>query len=186
MEILHDHEAFASWLPVELQRSVINAETLYFFQANATGGPTAAEFNGLLGTSGTLAQDATGLTFADALSHAYTKIRTGSAFSEPDLVITSPATAAAALRTKTTTGAYVFDIVRGPGALNQQNEFDVFGVRTVISHSSSRWDRDCAVHRRWGLCRLDPPRAGTHVQPVRGHHRRRRRPLAHQPVLVAG
>ncbi len=133
MEILQDHEAFASWLPVELQRSVINAESLYLFQANATGGPTAAEFNGLLGTSGTLAQDATGLTFADALSHAYTKIRTGSAFSEPDLVITSPATAAAALRTKTTTGAYVFDIVRGPGALNQQNEFDVFGVRTVVS-----------------------------------------------------
>ncbi|MGO9352484.1 MAG: phage major capsid protein [Mycobacterium sp.] len=133
MEILADHEAFAAWLPVELQRSVVNSESLYLLQANATGGPTAPEFNGLLGVSGTLAQDATGLTFADALSHAYTKIRTGSAFSEPDLVITSPATAAAALRTKTTTGAYVFDIVRGPGALNQANEFDVFGVRTVTT-----------------------------------------------------
>ena len=87
----------------------------------------------LLATSGTLSQDATGLTFADALSLAYVKIRTGSAYSEPDLVITSPATAAAALRSKSTTGAYIFDVVRGPGALNQQNEFDVFGVRTVTS-----------------------------------------------------
>lgn len=133
MEILQDHEAFAQWLPVELQRSVVNAESLALIQQNASGGPTGSEFNGLLAVSGTLSQDATGLTFADALSHAYTKIRTGSAFSEPDNVLTSPATAAAALRTKTTTGAYVFDIVRGPGSLNQQNEFDVSGVRTVTS-----------------------------------------------------
>jgi HK97 family phage major capsid protein len=133
LEILQDHEQFASWLPIELQRSVVNAESLYLIQANASGGPTASEFNGLLGVSGTQAQDATGLTFADALSHAYVKIRTGSAFSEPDLVLTSPATAAAALRSKSTTDQYIFDVVRGPGALNQSNEFDVFGVRTVTS-----------------------------------------------------
>jgi HK97 family phage major capsid protein len=133
LELLQDHQAFADWLPVELQRSVVNSESLYLLQANASGGPTASEFSGLLGTSGVLSQDATGLTFGDALSHAYVKIRTGPAFSEPDLVLTSPATAAAALRTKTTTGAYVFDIVRGPAGLNQQNEFDVFGVRTVTS-----------------------------------------------------
>lgn len=133
LEILQDHQAFADFLPVELQRSVVNSESLYLIQANAAGGPTAPEFNGLLAVSGTQAQDATGLTFADALSLAYVKIRTGSAFSEPDLVLTSPATAAAALRSKSTTGAYIFDVVRGPGALNQQNEFDVFGVRTVTS-----------------------------------------------------
>jgi hypothetical protein len=80
-----------------------------------------------------LSQDATGLTFADALPLAYVKIRTGPAFSEPDLVLTSPATAAAALRSKATTGQYIFDVVRGPGSMNQQNEFDVFGVRTVTS-----------------------------------------------------
>ena len=50
LEILQDHEHFAQWLPVELQRSVMNAESLYLFQANASGGPTASEFNGLLGT----------------------------------------------------------------------------------------------------------------------------------------
>jgi HK97 family phage major capsid protein len=133
MEILADHEAFAQWLPVALQQNVINAESLALIQQNASGGPVGAEFNGLLATSGVLAQDATGLSFADALSMAYVKIRTGSAFSEPDLVLTSPATAAAALRSKSSTGAYIFDIVRGPGALNQQNEFDVFGVRTVTS-----------------------------------------------------
>jgi HK97 family phage major capsid protein len=133
MEILQDHEAFASWLPTELQRSVINAESLYLFQANASGGPTAAEFNGLLATSGTLAQDATGLTGPDAISLAYVKIRTGSAFSEPDLVIMSPTTAASILRTKATTGSYIFDVYRGPGGINQQNEFDIFGVRCVTS-----------------------------------------------------
>jgi HK97 family phage major capsid protein len=133
MEILQDHQQFAEWLPVELQRSVTNSESLYLFQANASGGPTASEFDGLLAVSGTLSQDATGLTFADALSLAYVKLRTGSAFCEPDLVITSPATAAVALRSKSTTGAYIFDVVRGPSGLNQQNEFDVFGVRTVTS-----------------------------------------------------
>jgi HK97 family phage major capsid protein len=133
MEILQDHEAFAQWLPTELQRSVINSESLYLFQANAAGGPTASEFNGLLATSGTLAQDATGLAAADAISLAGVKIRNGSAFSEADLVVMSPTTAAAVLRTKSTTGSYIFDVVRGPGGLNQQNEFDIFGVRTVTS-----------------------------------------------------
>ena len=133
LEILQDHEAFAQWLPVELQRSVVNAESLALFQNNASGGPTSPEFNGLLATSGTLAQDATGLAAADAISLAYVKIRTGSAFSEPDLVVMSPTTAAAILRTKATTGSYIFDVVRGPGGLNQQNEFDIFGVRTVTS-----------------------------------------------------
>ena len=133
LEILQDHEAFAQWLPVELQRSVVNAESLALFQNNASGGPTGSEFNGLLATSGTLAQDATGLPAADAISLAYTKIRTGSAFSEPDLVIMSPTTAASILRTKATTGTYIFDVVRGPAGLNQQNEFDIFGVRTVTS-----------------------------------------------------
>ena len=133
MEILQDHEAFASWLPVMLQQEVINEESLYLFQANASGGPTAAEFDGLLAVSGTLSQDATGLAPADALSLAYTKIRTGSTFSEADLVVMSPTTASAILRSKSTTGAYIFDVVRGPGGLNQQNEFDVFGVRTVTS-----------------------------------------------------
>lgn len=133
MEILQDHEAFAQWLPTELQRSVINAESLYLFQANASGGPTATEFNGLLATSGTLAQDATGLAPADAISLGYVKIRTGSAFSEPDLNVMSPATAAAILRTKASTGSYIFDVYRGPAGLNQQDEFDIFGVRTVTS-----------------------------------------------------
>jgi HK97 family phage major capsid protein len=133
LEILQDHEQFAQWLPVELQRSVINAESLALIQQNASGGPSGSEFNGLLATSGVLGQDATGLTFPDALSLAYVKIRTGSAFSEPDLVLTSPATAAAALRSKDLNNRYLFELMRGPGALNQQNEFDVFGVRTVTS-----------------------------------------------------
>jgi HK97 family phage major capsid protein len=128
MEILQDHQAFAEWLPVGLQQNVVNAENLALIQQNAAGGPTGSEFNGLLATSGVLSQDATGLSFADALSLAYVKLRTGASFAEPDLVITSPATAAAALRSKSTTGAYIFDVVRGPSGLNQQSEFDVFGV----------------------------------------------------------
>jgi HK97 family phage major capsid protein len=80
MEILQDHQAFAEWLPVMLQQNVINAESLALIQQNATGGPVGAEFNGLLATSGTLSQDATGLSFADALSLAYVKLRTGSGF----------------------------------------------------------------------------------------------------------
>jgi HK97 family phage major capsid protein len=128
LEILQDHEAFASWLPVELQRSVVNSESLYLIQANATGGPTAPEFNGLLATSGTLAQDATRDTALDAISKAYVKIRTGSAFSEPDLVLTSPATAGALLRQKDLQNRYLLDVYRGPGALNQQAELDIWGV----------------------------------------------------------
>jgi hypothetical protein len=83
MEILQDHSEFAQWLRTGLQQNVINEESLYLIQANASGGPTASEFNGLLATSGTQAQDATGLTFPDALSMAYVKLRTGSAFCQP-------------------------------------------------------------------------------------------------------
>ena len=130
VEVLQDHEAFAQWLPVELQRSVVNAESLYLIQANAPGGPTAPEFNGLLGTPGVLTQDATADTSGglDSISKAYVKIRTGSAFSEPDLVLTSPATAASLLRLKATTGTYILDVVRGPAGLNQQADLDIWGV----------------------------------------------------------
>ena len=152
-------------------------------QANASGGPTASEFNGLLGTSGTLSQDATGLTFADALSLAYVKIRTGSAFSEPDLVITSPATAAAALRSKSTTGAYIFDVVRGPAVLNQQNEFDMFGVRTVTSTQCPDGTAIAMSIQGGAAVGWISNGLGADVQPVRRHHRRGRRSLAHQPVL---
>jgi HK97 family phage major capsid protein len=128
LEILQDHEAFAQWLPVELQRSVINAESLALFQNNASGGPTGSEFDGLLAVSGTLSQDATNLPPLDAISLAYVQLRTGASFSEPDLVVTSPGTAAALLREKSSTGAYILDVYRGPAGLNQQADIDIWGV----------------------------------------------------------
>ena len=77
---------------------------------------------------------------------AYTKIRTGSAFSVPgpgDHAARRPPPPRRAR--KPPPAPDVFDIVRGPGALNEQNEFDASGVRTVgASTQVPDGDRDRA------------------------------------------
>jgi hypothetical protein len=111
--------ALASWLPQELTRSLINAESEYLLTAttgssNAYSGPLNSTFNGLLNTSGTLTRAVGSDTPLDAMNKAYIDVRTGGAYAEPDLVIMHPATWGALRREKSSFGTYILDQATGP------------------------------------------------------------------------
>lgn len=75
--------ALSSWLPQELTRSLINAESEFLLLATTagsnsySGGPTNATFNGLLNVSGTLTRAVGSDTPLDAMNKAYIDVRTG-------------------------------------------------------------------------------------------------------------
>ncbi len=115
--------SFASWLPVELSRSLINSESLYLLQATTagtnsiSGGPVNSTFNGLLNQSGVLTRSVGSDTVFDALSKAYVDLRVGSAYANPDLVLMNPTTLGAIRRIKNDQGNYILDLLAGPNAL---------------------------------------------------------------------
>lgn len=115
-----DYQDFAAWLPTELQRSVINAESNYLLNAGVSGGPSGAAFTGILAASGTLtrAVDTTNSEKPlDTLSKAFVDLRTGSAYADPDLIVMSPATWGALRREKDDSGRYILDLLAGPAGL---------------------------------------------------------------------
>jgi hypothetical protein len=111
--------ALASWLPQELTRSLINAESEFLLTATTAGtnsysGPTNATFDGVLNVSGTLTRAVGSDTALDAMNKAYIDVRTGAAYAEPDLVIMHPATWGALRREKSSFGTYILDQMTGP------------------------------------------------------------------------
>jgi HK97 family phage major capsid protein len=104
--------SFSAWLPQELTRSLINEESNLLL--NAVSGTGNATFNGLLNTSGTLTRAVGSDAPLDALAKAYVDVRTGTAFPDPDLVITHPATLGALRREKDSEGRYILDLLAGP------------------------------------------------------------------------
>ncbi|UQX11325.1 phage major capsid family protein [Candidatus Mycobacterium methanotrophicum] len=113
--------AFASRLPVELERAVWNTESLYLLQATTgstnaiEGGPVNASFDGILNVSGTLTREvATGENPLDTLSQAFNDVRVGPAFSWPDLMLVHPTTFNALRRIKDSEGRYVMNLLAGP------------------------------------------------------------------------
>lgn len=111
--------ALSSWLPQELTRSLINAESEFLLTAttagsNSYGGPTNATFNGILNVNGTLTRAVGSDTPLDAMNKAYIDVRTGAAYAEPDLVIMHPATWGALRREKSSFGTYILDQATGP------------------------------------------------------------------------
>ncbi len=125
--------AFASWLPVELERAVWNAESLYLLQATTestnpiAGGPVSATFNGILNTSGTLTRAvASGESPLDTLSQAFNDIRVGPAFSWPDLMLVHPTTYNALRLIKDSEGRYVMNLLAGPLGLTADGSAPVY------------------------------------------------------------
>jgi len=114
LEAWQDYGDFGQWLPTELTRSLINAESNYVLNAGTTGGPTGATFQGLLGASGTLTREVGTDTPLDAVNKAMVDIRVGPAFAEPDLMIVHPATLAALRREKDSEGRYILGLLAGP------------------------------------------------------------------------
>lgn len=117
LEAEMDYPDFAEWLPTELARSVINAESLYLLQAGYTGGPTGAAFTGLLAQSGTLTRAVGTDTPLDAIQKAFVDLRTGPAFCDPDLLVMHPTTWGALRRTKDSQSRYLLDLLAGPAGL---------------------------------------------------------------------
>ncbi|MGO9228551.1 MAG: phage major capsid protein [Bryobacteraceae bacterium] len=107
---LYGDASFASWLPTELTRSLVNEESNLLL--NATTG--TATFAGLLQVSGTLTRSMGTDSPLDCLSKAYVDLRTGSAFANPDLVLMNPSTLGALRRQKSANGNYIMDLLAGP------------------------------------------------------------------------
>jgi hypothetical protein len=72
----------------------------------------------------------------DCLAKAFTDVRTGSAFADPDLVIMHPSTLGALRRSKDAEGRYILDLLAGPmnltaygqpttGPANEPSEYSI-------------------------------------------------------------
>jgi hypothetical protein len=104
MEVLADSfEVFMRFVPSELFRALVDAETNQVLNGSGTG----ANMLGILNTSGTLTRTVGSDTPIDAVRKAINDIRIGTAFARADLLITHPTTAANLQLQKTTTGAYL-------------------------------------------------------------------------------
>jgi Phage capsid family len=108
--------SFAQWLPAELTRSLINEESNAIL--NSVSGTGNATFNGILQTSGTLTRAMGTDSPLDCLAKAYTDVRVGAAFADPDLVLIHPATLSALRRQKSAEGQYLLELLSGPMGLS--------------------------------------------------------------------
>jgi hypothetical protein len=115
MELNQDYPEAGGWIQTELQRSLLNQENNYLINANGSGGPSGATFNGFLAVSGTITRDATGTNGLDAIALAAMDIRSSSAaFAPADLLILHPQTVTALMLAKSDQGTYLLDMLQGP------------------------------------------------------------------------
>jgi HK97 family phage major capsid protein len=128
-EVLDDFPSFMSFVPSELTRAVVDAETDQI--VNGTG--VAPNMTGILNTAGTLtrAWNTSGTdTRVDTIVEAANDIRIGAAFGRADLVAMHPTTWDATRRTKNAQGSYVL-------LPNQANDVgaihDIFGMEVVTN-----------------------------------------------------
>jgi HK97 family phage major capsid protein len=98
MEIAQDFAVFMKFVPSELFRAIVDAETDYFVNNGS---------NGLLNVSGVLTRSVGSDTNIDALAKAANDIRVGSAFGLADLVAMHPTSWDAVRLSKATTGSYL-------------------------------------------------------------------------------
>jgi capsid protein len=124
MEALQDFEAFISWVPHELNRAVINAETDAVVNGNVSGGPTG--MNGILAASGLLSRPIGSDTPLDAIQLAFNDLRTGPAFGTADLVALSPTTWNTLRRQKSSFGTYLLSPDPSTGQVES-----IWGVKVV-------------------------------------------------------
>jgi HK97 family phage major capsid protein len=130
MEALADFSYFASWIPRELQRSLIWAETDQIAMGTGSSG-TLPGMTGFVSTSGVLTRaynSSTDQSGIDTLLRAFNDVRVGSSFGEVDVVAMHPTTWNYLRRTKTTTNAYVLGIM-DPEAIGQLKS--LWGVQIV-------------------------------------------------------
>ena len=124
MEALQDYESFQNWIPLELTRALINAETAEV----VSGSGTAPHMTGILNTSGLLTRAMGSDTPIDALQLAFNDLRVGPAFATADLVALHPTTWSAIRRAKTTFNSYILSPDPSTGQVES-----IFGVTVVVN-----------------------------------------------------
>lgn len=123
-ELLKDFAAFYTYLRVELQRSVIDAENNQILNGDGAG----ENFTGLLNTSGIMTRARGTDTALDALDMAITDLATGTAYTQPDALIMHPTNWSAIRRTKDTNGQYI--VAPDPTGTGTQS---LWGVPVVLT-----------------------------------------------------
>ena len=124
MEALQDYDSFSQWIPLELTRALINAETNPV--VNGTG--TAPDMLGILNTSGLLTRAMDTDTPIDAIQKSFNDLRIGPAFATADLVALHPTTWNAIRRQKTTFDSYILSPDPSTGQVES-----IFGVAVVVN-----------------------------------------------------
>lgn len=124
MEALQDYESFVNWIPTELTRALIDAETDQIVNGSGTG----ANMTGILNVSGLLTRAQGADTPIDAIQKAFNDLRVGSAFATADLIAMHPTTWNAIRRQKTTFNSYILSPDPSTGQVES-----VFGVRVVVN-----------------------------------------------------
>jgi len=126
VEALQDFKYFASFIPSELSRLMINEETNYVANGGTEGGPTG--FTGILAISGTLTRSVGSDTPIDALQKSFNDLRVGSAYATADLVAMHPTTWNAIQRQKSSFNTYLLDPNPATGIVDS-----IFGVTVVVN-----------------------------------------------------
>ena len=124
MEALQDYESFRNWIPLELTRALINAET----DQVVNGSGTAPNMTGILNTSGLLTRPMGTDTPIDAIQKSFNDLRIGAAFATADLVALHPTTWNAIRRQKTTFDSYILSPDPSTGQVES-----IFGVAVVVN-----------------------------------------------------
>jgi Phage capsid family len=125
-EALSDFEAFMAFVPRELQRAVVDAETNQVISGNGT----SPNLLGILNVSGVLTRAIGSDTAIDCIRKGIDDIRIGSAFAKADLILTHPTTWQDITLTKGTNGQYLLN-PNDPAALS--NMQTIFGCKVIVN-----------------------------------------------------
>jgi hypothetical protein len=123
MEISEDFQHFMQFVPNEIYRAIIDAETNAF--VNSVSNPV-----GLLNVSGTLTRAVGADTNIDAIRKAMNDIRVSSSFGKADLIAMHPTTWDTVSLSKATTGSYLLN-PDDPSAVG--NLTSIFGAEVVTN-----------------------------------------------------
>ena len=126
MEALDDYADFARFVPTELTRALLDAETDQILNGNGT----APNMTGILNTSGLLTRAIGSDTRLDAIRKGINDIRVGSSFGVADLIVLHPSTWAQLQLEKSSQGVYLLN----PNDPNAIGDLDnVFGVKVIAT-----------------------------------------------------
>lgn len=125
-QLLDDFSDFSGFVPSELTRAVIDAET----DQIVNGDGTSPQLLGLLHTSGVLTRSVGSDTDIDAIVSSFNDIRVGSSYGTADLVVMHPSTWNSIRLEKDSQNRYLL-AQDTPNAIGSVH--DIFGVRVLTN-----------------------------------------------------